>query len=165
MKQSATGGQVLASLRQKKGWSQEDLAARLFVSRQAVSKWELDESVPNPETLKQLSDLFRVSINTLLGAAQPGFCECCGMPLNDDILGKDEDGNPDERYCQWCLVDGTFPYQDFEEMTEYLCQNVPAHGKKEEEGTRDYFERLLLDLPYWKQKAESKTDPSSRSTK
>ena len=40
----------------------------MFVTRQAVSRWETGETVPNTETLKLLSKLFDVSINTLLGA-------------------------------------------------------------------------------------------------
>ena len=47
--------------------SQEELAEKVFVTRQAVSRWETGETVPNIETLKLLSKLFDVSINTLLG--------------------------------------------------------------------------------------------------
>ncbi len=49
--------------------SQDELAEKVFVTRQAVSRWENGETVPNTETLKLLSRLFDVSINTLLGFA------------------------------------------------------------------------------------------------
>ena len=48
--------EVLLELRTKNGLSQEDLAEKLYVTRQAVSRWENGETVPNPETLKQLSN-------------------------------------------------------------------------------------------------------------
>ena len=58
---------VIYELRTKKGLSQDELAEKVFVTRQAVSRWENGETVPNTETLKRLSDLFNISINTLLG--------------------------------------------------------------------------------------------------
>lgn len=58
---------VIYELRTGKGLSQEELAEKVFVTRQAVSRWETGETVPNTETLKLLSALFDVSINTLLG--------------------------------------------------------------------------------------------------
>ena len=57
---------VIFELRTKTGLSQEELAEKLYVTRQAVSRWETGETVPNTETLKLLSKLFDVSINTLL---------------------------------------------------------------------------------------------------
>ena len=60
--------QVILELRTQKGMSQDELAEKVFVSRQAVSRWENGETVPNTETLKLLSKVFDVSINTLLFA-------------------------------------------------------------------------------------------------
>ena len=59
---------IIFKLRTEKGFSQEELAEKVFVTRQAVSRWEKGETVPNTETLKLLSKLFDVSINTLLGS-------------------------------------------------------------------------------------------------
>ena len=67
---------IILELRTKKGMSQEELADKVFVTRQAVSRWETGETVPNTETLKQLSKLFDVSINTLLGSPRQLVCEC-----------------------------------------------------------------------------------------
>ncbi|WP_418830502.1 helix-turn-helix transcriptional regulator, partial [Ruminococcus sp.] len=47
--------QVILELRTQKGMSQDELAEKVFVSRQAVSRWENGETVPNTETLKLLS--------------------------------------------------------------------------------------------------------------
>ena len=76
---------MILELRTKKGISQEELAERVFVTRQAVSRWETGETVPNIETLKLLSKLFDVSINTLLGSPRQLVCGCCGMPIDDTI--------------------------------------------------------------------------------
>ena len=65
---------VIINLRTARGLSQEALAERVFVTRQAVSRWETGETTPNTETLKLLSGLFGVSINTLLGAPRRLIC-------------------------------------------------------------------------------------------
>ncbi|MDE7209022.1 MAG: helix-turn-helix domain-containing protein, partial [Clostridia bacterium] len=74
---------IISELRSKKGFSQDELAEKVFVTRQAVSRWENGETVPNTETLKLLSKVFDVSINTLLGSPRQLICQCCGMPLDD----------------------------------------------------------------------------------
>ena len=58
----------LVTLRKAKGLSQEELAIRLNVVRQTVSKWERGLSVPDAELLIQLADIFEVSVSALLGA-------------------------------------------------------------------------------------------------
>ncbi|HOQ14775.1 MAG TPA: helix-turn-helix transcriptional regulator, partial [Bacillota bacterium] len=58
---------VLQKLRESKGMTQAELAEKLFVTRQAVSRWENGETIPSTDTLKMLSKIFDVSINTLLG--------------------------------------------------------------------------------------------------
>ena len=68
----------LIRLRKREGISQEELASYLEVSRQAVSRWENGETVPNVDTLKLLSKFFDVSINTLLGSPRQLVCQCCG---------------------------------------------------------------------------------------
>ena len=66
---------VLLNLRTEKGLSQEELAEKLFVTRQAVSRWENGETLPNTEVLKLLSTFFQVSINTLLGCPRKLVCQ------------------------------------------------------------------------------------------
>ncbi|MGM9625388.1 MAG: helix-turn-helix domain-containing protein, partial [Eubacteriales bacterium] len=60
-------GQIIAALRRSKNLSQESLAEKLHVTRQAVSRWENGETMPNPETMRTLSVLFGVTIDTLFG--------------------------------------------------------------------------------------------------
>jgi putative transcriptional regulator len=57
----------LKTLRKQKGFSQEELAARLHVVRQTVSKWEKNLSVPDADTLIRLAEILEVSVSELLG--------------------------------------------------------------------------------------------------
>lgn len=56
----------IIELRKKNNWSQEELAAKLGVSRQAVSKWESAQSIPDLERILKMSTLFGVSTDTLI---------------------------------------------------------------------------------------------------
>ena len=56
----------LYELRKQKGFSQEELANRLNVSRQTISKWEVGESTPDMEKLVAISDLFEISLDELV---------------------------------------------------------------------------------------------------
>ena len=76
--------EILKRLREKRGLTQEQLAEKVMVTRQAVSRWETGETQPNTDTLKLLSLLFDVSVNTLLGSPRQLICQCCGMPLSED---------------------------------------------------------------------------------
>lgn len=61
-----TLGEKIQLLRKKNGWSQETLAEKIHVSRQALSKWEADTAAPNVENIVQLSKLFGVTTDYLL---------------------------------------------------------------------------------------------------
>ena len=67
-----TFGQRLARLRKEKGFTQEDIADKINISPQAVSKWENDISSPDIQTLIKLSDIFEVSLDDLLGKEKKG---------------------------------------------------------------------------------------------
>ncbi len=140
---------VIYELRSRSGLSQDELAQRVFVTRQAVSRWENGETVPNTETLKLLSDLFRVSINTLLGSPQQLICQCCGMPLEDAILGRNRDGSLNEDYCQWCYADGTFTYSDMDDLISLCIPHMVKEGFTEEQA-REHLKKTLPTLDYWK---------------
>ena len=73
----------LIALRRKAGWSQEELAERLNVSRQSVSKWESAQSMPDIDKIVQLSSLFSVTTDYLLkdGQAEPEYTEDDTSPL------------------------------------------------------------------------------------
>ncbi|MBQ5488961.1 MAG: helix-turn-helix domain-containing protein [Clostridia bacterium] len=144
---------VLFELRTKRGLSQDELAEKVFVTRQAVSRWENGDTVPNTETLKLLSNLFGVSINTLLGAPRRLICQCCGMPLEDDIIGRNADGSLNEDYCKWCYADGTYTYSDMDDLIDVCIPHMTGEGFTEEQA-REYMRNMLPKLDYWKRYEE-----------
>ncbi|MBR3211667.1 MAG: helix-turn-helix domain-containing protein [Firmicutes bacterium] len=144
---------VIYELRTKNGLSQDDLAEKVFVTRQAVSRWENGETVPNTETLKLLSKLFNVSINTLLGSPRKLVCQCCGMPLEDSILSHEKDGSLNEDYCQWCYADGTYTYSDMDDLIDVCVGHMARDGFSEEQA-REYMKQMLPTLDYWKRYEE-----------
>ena len=146
---------VILSLRTKNGLSQDELAEKVFVTRQAVSRWENGETVPNPDTLKLLSALFDVSINTLLGAPRKLICQCCGMPLEDSLLSREPDGSFNEDYCKWCYADGQFAYQDLQTLTDFLVEHMSNENWSAEQA-RAYFEAQLPQLQHWREKRKNK---------
>lgn len=140
---------ILLELRTKNGLSQDALAEKVFVTRQAVSRWENGETVPNTETLKLLSRLYDVSINTLLGAPRSLICQCCGMPLEDTIISREQDGTRNEEYCKWCYADGTFTYSDMDDLIDVCVPHMASQGFSEEQA-RSYMKEMLPKLDYWK---------------
>ena len=144
---------IFYRLRTNRHLSQDELAEKVYVTRQAVSRWENGETVPNTETLKLLSGLFNVSINTLLGSPHKLICQCCGMPLEDEIISHNKDGSFNENYCKWCFADGTYTYSDMDDLIEICVPNMLAEGFSEEEA-RTYLKQTLPTLDYWKRYEE-----------
>ena len=90
-----TFGEKLLALRQRAGMSQDALAERLDVSRQAVSRWERDETMPETDKVVALADLFGVTTDYLLrsrAAEQPCAAEqprCGGSAGTErDIISR-----------------------------------------------------------------------------
>lgn len=144
---------IIFELRTKKEMSQEELAEKVFVTRQAVSRWETGETTPNIETLKLLSKLFDVSINTLLGSPRQLICQCCGMPLEDSIISKEKDGFFNEEYCKWCYADGEYMYSDMDDLIDVCVKNMASEEYSEAE-VREYLKSTLPKLDYWKRYEE-----------
>ncbi|WNS78752.1 helix-turn-helix transcriptional regulator [Domibacillus sp. DTU_2020_1001157_1_SI_ALB_TIR_016] len=59
-------GDKLKKLRQENGYSQNDLADKLHVTAQAISKWENNKSIPDITNLVQLSDVYNISLDSLI---------------------------------------------------------------------------------------------------
>lgn len=140
--------EVIARLRAKAGLSQDELAEKVFVTRQAVSRWENGETTPNTETLKLLSRVLDVSINTLLGSPRQLICQCCGMPLEDDSISREPDGSLNEEYCKWCYADGAFVYSSMDQLLDFLSEQMSNENFPPEQA-REYFSRELPKLRHW----------------
>lgn len=141
---------VLFELRTREGLSQEALAEKIYVTRQAVSRWENGETIPNTETLKLLSKFFDVSINTLLGSPRKLICQCCGMPLEDSTISREPGGAFNEEYCKWCYEDGKFVYTSLETLVDFLVAHMSNENWPPEQA-RACFEAQLPKLEHWKQ--------------
>lgn len=142
---------ILKALREKHGLTQEQMADRLMVTRQAVSRWENGDTQPNSDTLKLLSREFNVSINTLLGSPRVLICQCCGMPLNeDDMISREPDGTYNEDYCKWCYVNGKFIYTSKSSLLDFLVSHMPNPEGKTDEEQRILFDGMLSKLKHWK---------------
>lgn len=75
----------ITELRKKNGWSQEDLAGQLNVSRQSISKWESAQSMPDMNRILKLSEVFGVSTDYLLKDEIES-----PVPQNDDVVLREE---------------------------------------------------------------------------
>ena len=144
---------ILRQLREKNRLTQDQLAERVMVTRQAVSRWDNGETQPNTDTLKILSKEFDVSINTLLGSPRQLVCQCCGMPLQDGIIGRNRDGSLNEDYCKWCFADGTYTYSDMDDLIRVCVPNMVQQGFTEDQA-RTYMREMLPKLDYWKRYEE-----------
>ena len=142
---------ILKSLREKKGLTQDQLAERVMVTRQAVSRWENGETQPGTDTLKLLSGEFDVSINTLLGSPRQLVCQCCGMPLNEDsMISKEADGSFNEDYCKWCYNDGRFAYDSKDSLLDFLISHMPNPESLPDDQRRMQYDGYLSQLKHWK---------------
>ncbi len=140
---------VIYHLRTQQGLSQDQLAEKVFVTRQAVSRWETGKTTPNTETLKLLSQLFSVSIHTLLGAPQHLICQCCGMPLEDSILSREPDGSFNEEYCTWCYSGGKFTYTSKEQLIDFCVAHMASEDWPAQQ-VRAHMETVVPELKHWK---------------
>ena len=142
---------VLKKLREKNSLTQEQMAKRVMVTRQAVSRWETGETQPNTDTLKLLSQEFEVSVNTLLGSPRQLICQCCGMPLNEDaVISREKDGSYNEDYCKGCYAEGKVVYQSRESLLDYLVEHMPNPDNLGVDDRRAQFNIYLSQLKHWK---------------
>ena len=148
---------ILLQLRTKAGLSQDELAERMFVTRQAVSRWERGDTIPNTETLKRLSKLFDVSINTLLGSPRELICQCCGMPLADDSISREADGFLNEDYCKWCYADGEFKYDSEQQLIDFCVEHMASESWPAEQ-VRAHMEAVVPQLRHWKEPCRTESE-------
>ena len=142
--------EILKGLREKNGLTQDELAEKVLVTRQAVSRWETGETQPNTETLKLLSKEYNVSINTLLGSPRHLICQCCGMPLTEDeMISREPDGIFNDDYCKWCYTDGAFVYSDKSALIDFMLGHMPNPENTPDEERRAQFDGYLSQLKHW----------------
>lgn len=142
---------VLAQTRKEKGLTQEELARKVFVTRQAVSRWETGETTPSIDMTKLLASVLDVPVMYLLDLPQEPSCQCCGTPFSVPNMdkGTNTDGTQNPDYCKWCYDEGTFTYKTMDEVIEtsapYLAE---ASGMSLDEAI-SFMGALLPTLGHW----------------
>lgn len=102
---------VLPQLRRDRGLTQEDLAAKLYVTRQAVSRWENGETTPGIDMTKLIALALDVPVTTLLEMPEH-YCQSCGMMFTDPSQrGTEADGTVTDDFCKWCYDHGDYTYE------------------------------------------------------
>lgn len=123
-------GEKISELRKQNGYSQEDLADRLGISRQSVSKWESGQSQPELDKLIQLSDLFHVSTDYLLREeTHPAVTEV----VEDEDLGPILTANPNPHPTAVQAMEAPRPKQQdfgFDEEEETETQDLKERWKE-----------------------------------
>lgn len=146
----------LLKIRKDSGLTQGGFAAKLFVTRQAVSRWENGETTPTIDTLKQIAELFNIDTNAFFGRSDSLICQSCAMPLiSIDDLGKNADKTVSAEYCAHCFGDGEFTHdRTIEEMIEtnlrfldeFNAQNGTGYTAEE---ARTILKMHLATLKRW----------------
>ena len=149
---------LLSNLRKESRLTQDEMADKLYVTRQAVSRWETGETTPNTETLKLISKEFCVSINDLLGQPQGAVCQSCAMPLKEaGDLGTEADGGISAEYCTHCYQKGGFTNtRTLDEMIESNLKSLDEFNEGNgtnwtEEEARTILKTHLASLKRWKE--------------
>lgn len=113
-----TLGEKLVQLRKVRGMSQEALASQIAVSRQAVSRWESGDTLPDVENILQLSRIFGVTTDYLLreeygteelpavDAAEKKDDGLAGQSASFSTPGSREEGQPEKKTCRGLLIAG-----------------------------------------------------------
>ena len=118
----------LIAVRRAHHLTQEQLAAKLFVTRQAVSRWERGEVTPGIDMMKLIAAVTGEPLSHLLEMPEY-YCQSCGMILTPDDCGTDAHGATTDHYCKWCYDHGKYTYETtmeamIEDCAPRLAQNT-----------------------------------------
>ena len=100
---------VIADIRKEAGITQEEMARRLYVTRQAVSRWEQGETTPGIDMVKLICVTFGVPLERFFDMPMSYYCQCCSMPIPDEEMhGTEADGSKSADFCKFCYDHGDF---------------------------------------------------------
>ena len=143
---------VLPEIRKEKGLTQEELAAKVYVTRQAVSRWETGETTPSIDMAKLIATVLDVPIMRVLDLPQEPSCQCCGTPFSVPNMdkGTDADGNENPDYCKWCYDDGEFANATMDDVIEKSAPYLMAATGVSLDEAVSFMGALLPTLGRWK---------------
>lgn len=148
---------IITEIRKNNCLSQDKMAEMLFVTRQAVSRWENGETTPNIDTLKLISKKFNISANILLGLPEEPVCQSCGMDLRQiEDFGTNSNEGVHTDYCKFCFKKGSFTHQrTLDEMVESNLKFLDEYNKEKglsftPEQARKELKAHLSTLKRWR---------------
>lgn len=149
-------GDIVADIRREAGLTQEEMAAKLYVTRQAVSRWETGETQPGIDMVKLIALSFNVPLERFFDMPMDYYCQCCSMPIPDPAIhGTEADGSANADYCKYCYDKGSFT-MDGVDMDEFIERCAPLEAKAlgiSNEEAVSLMATLLPHLKRWKQAA------------
>jgi len=144
---------AILEIRTNQGLTQDEFAEKLHVTRQAVSRWENGETTPTIDTLKKISELFKVDVCEMLGTS----CQSCSWPLKSiEYVGTHSDKSVNTDFCGHCYNEGKFsPEKNVAEIVEVLLQaldmyNADKGSNLTVDEARIYLNEHLATLKRWK---------------
>ena len=144
---------VLAQARKDAGLTQDELARKLFVTRQAVSRWENGETTPNIDMVKLIASVLDVPVMRLLDLPQEPACQCCGTPFSVPNMpkGSNEDGSENDHFCKWCYDKGGFTYATMEDVIETSAPYLAQATNVSLDEAVSFMGALLPTLDHWRE--------------
>ena len=142
---------VLPTIRQERGLTQQELAEKLYVTRQAVSRWETGETTPGIDMIKLLAVTLEVPIGVLLEMPEH-FCQSCGMPIIEpSVQGTEADGSLSDDYCKMCYQHGHYTYEtDLDNMIEGCAPYLMKATGMSRDDAVSLMGAMLPNLKRWK---------------
>ena len=143
---------VLPRLRRGRGLTQEDLAKKPFITRQAVSRWETGETAPGIDMTKLIAVTLDVPVTELLEMPEH-YCQSCGMMFTaPDQHGHEADGTEVEDFCRWCYDDGAYTYETtMEDMIEDCAPRMAEAMGWTVDESASLLGAVLPTLKRWKE--------------
>lgn len=138
------------ALRKSKGLSQEELALKLNVVRQTVSKWERGATEPGIDMIKLIARELEVPVMRLLDMPEH-YCQSCGMMFTGpDQHGREADSTEVEDFCRWCYDQGAYTYETtMEEMIEDCAPRMAQNMDWSVDECASLLGAILPNLRRW----------------
>ena len=150
-------GQVIKVVREERGLTQSQFAHELFVTQQALSRWEKGTAEPSIDMIRLISTRFEVPMARLMEMPDNGFCQSCAMPFyRPEDHGTEPDGTLSGDYCNYCYDDGVF-LQDYANSDELVAACAPMMAESchiSVEQAEDCMSALLPNLKRWRRQDE-----------
>lgn len=145
---------VITAIRKEAGITQTEMARKLYVTRQAVSRWETGETEPGIDMIKLICVSFNVPLERFFEMPMEYYCQCCSMPIPDEeIHGREADGSVNASFCKYCYDHGDFTAKNVS-MDDFIERTAPmeaeALGISREEAV-SLMATLLPHLKRWKE--------------